>query len=201
MSNIEVARTGRIILIHGIETAGVQSVDRVGRLLSDLGYHVEDVQLQPTRWWQGRSLSIRNENLERIRAVAQPGDHVVAHSNGCRLCWDLIDGGTEFGHLFWFAPALDRGLTLRDCKHRHLDVFANPYDKALLAGSLIPGRHPWGAMGRKGYQGRCGGKARTLWFPERRGLGHGHYFESPLLEQIVDIIDQELTLGVTKGGA
>jgi len=175
-------------------------VDRVGRLLSDLGYHVEDVQLRPTGWAQGRSLDIRNENLERIRAVHQDGDNVVAHSNGCRLCWDLIDGGTEFGHLFWFAPALRSDLTLRDCKYRHLDVFANPHDKALLWGSLLP-KHPWGAMGRLGYRGRCGGKARTLWFPERKGLGHGHYFESPLLEQVVGIIDRELTMGIQEGGA
>lgn len=191
----------RVILLHGIESAGVRSVDRIGHKLTNLGYHVEDVQLKPTFWWGGRKDRTWRENLQRIAAVAQPGDAVVAHSNGCRLCYDMIEGGFPFGDLFWFAPALDKGLTLKQCCFRNLEVFANPHDKALLWGSLLPG-HPWGAMGRKGYWGANVTQVRTMWFPHRRGVGHGHYFEGELLDQVVAIIDDALRLGMHPvGGA
>ena len=192
--------TQRVLLLNGIESAGVRSVDRVGALLEPLGYDVIDVPLKRVPWHKGRDEALRTENLRRISEYARFGDHVVAHSNGCRLCWDMLDGGFHFGHLFWFAPALDADLTLRDCCFRHLDVFANPHDKALLVAGMLPG-HPWGAMGRVGYKGRNVWKARTLVYPERRGLGHNHYFEGDLLQQVVRVIDQELSLGVTAGGA
>lgn len=187
-------RPPRVLILNGIESAGVNSVDRVGYALEPLGYQIEDVALRPTKWYQGRENEIWLENLNRIHAVAQPGDHVVAHSNGCRLCFDMLDGGFRFGNLFWFAPALDKGLTLRDCCYRHCDVFANPHDKALLAGQFL-WRHRWGAMGRVGYKGPCVGKVRTLFYPNRQGMGHGHYFEGELLKQLVRVIDMELRMG------
>lgn len=193
----------RVILLHGIESAGVQSVDRVGHELTKLGYHVEDVQLKPTFWWSGRKTETWRENLKRIMAVAKDGDNVVAHSNGCRLCWDIMDGGNDikFDNLFWFAPPLDSDVRLRSCRFNHLEIFANPYDLALLAGSLLPG-HVWGPLGRKGYTGKNVVQVRTHWYPSHQKKGHGHYFEPDYLPQMVALIHNQLSLGVPpEGGA
>ena len=169
----------RYVLIHGIETSGEHSVDRIGAILSRKGHHVEDVELIQTRWFNSRSKRIRNENLRRIRAVCQPGDNLIAHSNGCRLAYDLMDGGTKFGNVYLFAPALDSMVTFRRCCYDKITVWCNPHDKAILAAKYLP-FHRWGAMGRTGYRG-VSEDVQTLVRPSRKGIGHGHYFDGEFL--------------------
>ena len=182
----------RIILVHGIESAGVKSVDRLGHLLAGKGWIVEDVELRQTRWYNGRSLEIRNDNLRRIREVHRPGDHVIAHSNGCRLVWACMAGGTRFGKVFLFAPALDSDVVFTPCAYDSITVFANPHDKAVLAGSVLLG-HRWGMMGRRGYVG-VSDRVDTVFRPERSGLGHGHYFEPDYIADSMAVIEDRIHL-------
>ena len=176
----------RILIINGIESAGVESVDRIGLRLAALGYEVVDINLKVARWYNGRSKKVRNENLERIRAIARPGDHVIAHSNGCRLVYDAMRGGTEFGTVVLFAPALNRSVTFFPFGYKSITVVHNPYDWALFWGSILPG-HIWGPLGRRGYNG-VSERVTNVGRPSHEGGGHGHYFNESHIQDSMRIV-------------
>jgi hypothetical protein len=182
----------RILLLHGICTDGESNVDLLGDVLAGRGYDVKDIALKPTSWYNGRSLRLRNENLRRIRQEAWEGDHIIAHSNGCRLAYNCLQGGDTFGHMFWFAPALNRNVPLRKCGYQSLTVWHNPFDNAIWWARLLPD-HIWGAMGRTGYMGPSS-RVENVEVRKRTGYRHSHYFFEPHITQAADFIDRRLSM-------
>jgi hypothetical protein len=180
----------RILLLHGIGTDGSGNVDDMGERLSQMGHDVVDVALSHTAWYSGRSKRIVAANVASVAAAMNPGDHVVAHSNGCRLAFECMEAGLRFGGLFFFSAALDDDVTLPFCRYDHLYNFHNPRDAALFFGALLPG-HRWGRMGRWGYKGKSLNETNIehRW---SRGLGHSHWFESPHLEVYADLISRKV---------
>ena len=180
----------RILVLHGIHTDGRDNIDRLGMALQEMGFHVIDVELRQTRWWNGRSSRIVRENIDRVQAAMQEGDHVVAHSNGCRLAWECMEAGLLFGVVSLFSAALDACITFRPCRYSRILNFHNPRDRALFYGSLLPG-HRWGGMGRGGYRG-VSRRILNMELRDTSSMGHSHWFEPAHLHWCAELVKRHI---------
>jgi hypothetical protein len=170
----------RVLILHGINTDGKDNVDRLAEPLRKAGFFVIDIELEQTRWYNGRDSAIVKRNVERVAAVHKPGDHAICHSNGGRLAYACMEAGLRFGVVSMFSAALDACVTFRPCCYERILNFHNPRDKALFFGSVLPG-HIWGGIGRGGYRG-VSLRVVDKMCRSRKGLAHSHWFASPVLE-------------------
>lgn len=146
----------RIHLIHGIHTTR-EDVSTPELFIPDLleaGYERKDIVVHN----YGYALGIKSrwENEARAKKIAQlidPGDKIIAHSNGCLITLLMLRMGIAPSTIALLQPALDVD-TVFPLGNYKINVFYNNQDKAtLLARWLLWFHHPYGAMGRYGHEG------------------------------------------------
>lgn len=157
----------RVILVHGFASpfSGRYDIDRLAPFWTAAGYEV--VQFD---YGFRLFVSLGNDKwAKRLADMAEPGDTVCAHSNGClvaqkaSLRW--VAPANEalrkapFDRLVFLCPALDSDAPIGD-QVRRVDVWYAPHDLPVRIGGLFP-KHPWGPMGAVGYTG-----------PDRRVVNH-----------------------------
>ncbi|GAB3021456.1 alpha/beta hydrolase [Bowmanella dokdonensis] len=145
---------------------------------------------------------VRARLAQTLYDVTQDGDHVVAHSFGAAVVFACMHKlGRRFGHVWLIAPALnidDQVTGFDGCQAHSITIVANPYDRALKAGSILP----WmdiSDVGRLGW--RCGDDKRisTFFVPHRylRGdqsdyLNHSYAFSGAICQDIASKIATQL---------
>lgn len=147
----------RVHLIHGFNVSD-GGAGSVGNLRDYLDRRGIDYVLHDYGWVGPFLLRLRNrKTVEELMHQIQDGDVLVGHSNGCAVCWKLIEAGAKPSAVVTIQPALRRD-TLWPSHVKVLNLW-NPSDYAVRAGRLwsdlvsilTPGRHYWGAAGHYGY--------------------------------------------------
>lgn len=162
----------RIVLIHGwrVRDGGKKSFSGLSAALEDLGHETVLVSYGYTLTKWGTAFKSRKFS-KLISTRIREGDAVVAHSNGCRVAWDLSWNAPEIRRMVWLNPALDRGMAPAKTVERVL-VIHNRSDLATRLARWIP-YSSWGDMGARGYE------PPEDWSPdprmENRSLGSGHF--------------------------
>jgi hypothetical protein len=171
-------------LVHGIgQEKGAGSVDLFARSLADTGLHVHNDDYVHSGLWAQRSQQALDENAEQLGRSISPGDHVIAHSNGCRVTHRAAQLGVVFGVVYLFAPAMSAKAAWPAHCAKHIRVIHNRHDWAVRAGSALI-FHPFGPMGAKGYQGPKprGFRIESTSAAERNThdlYNHSHYTRDP----------------------
>lgn len=102
------------------------------------------------------ALTSRWKNKGRAKKIANninTGDYIIAHSNGCDITRIMLEMGVRPAGVVLLQPALDENTEFADGDY-WINVFFNEEDKAtLMAKYFLWFNHPYGAMGRYGYQG------------------------------------------------
>lgn len=145
-------------LIHGfnVRDGGNRSIGTLRDHFVDLGR----VVMQRYGWVGLLRLRRRNERAARmILPWIEEGDILVGHSNGCLICWQLVQAGAKPSMVICIQPALRRDTQWPEdipvlCCHSPHDWIvelgriwgrfwsvANPWRQ----------RHGWGAAGRHGF--------------------------------------------------
>jgi hypothetical protein len=137
----------------------------------------------------------------RLAAVLQPGDIVIAHSNGCHIAdlamrkWPDIESTCR---LVALSPALDKDYAF-SVGWETVDVFYNPGDRLSWLARHIP-CHPWGAMMGAGIMGR-----RLRMLPQERNHNipefvgrnlnyeHNLYLQPPIVEAFAIKLERYLS--------
>lgn len=140
--------TARIILVHGIRSKeGHSNVRQLVPAMQAEGMDTIVFEYGFIRFFMARFLNGRL--AKRLRALAMPGDIVVAHSNGCAITQQAAAEGADFGGVVYINPALDPDKTTRA---PWVDIYFNPGDHVVWFSKLLPW-HTWGEMGSIGYTG------------------------------------------------
>jgi len=146
----------KIVFIHGINTDGDDDIFEMADLLKS---NYADLDIYRFRYGpigvnKARDLKFLQETSIRLIDEIGDGAILIAHSNGCRIAIEAMRLGMDAKLTILFAPAVEEWLALpgkgRGCKS--MIVVHNPRDRAILAGEHL-WYHPFGAMGRDGYQG------------------------------------------------
>lgn len=144
----------RVHLIHGIHSAGDCPPAGLIPYLKASGLEV----LYPDYGFiLGLETRILNPAIVgTLKPYIQPGDAVVAHSNGCAIAYDLMNQGARFGMAAFINPALEQEI-IRPAGCRFIDVYYNPGDEiteaARIGAQLGITDLVWGEMGHAGYEG------------------------------------------------
>lgn len=178
----------RILTINGIGTGdGVGSVDRVGYRLRDLGYRVIDPLLPRRGPFTARFTAERD--ADAVMRQAEPGDVLVAHSNGCRIAAHCLNWG-YFEAAYLIAPAMSARWDFGSVGNPRALVYCyhSRSDWAVRIGALLP-FHPFGRAGLVGFRW---GDSDNLPIVENvacDGSDHDDYFNTgAILDKIVRTI-------------
>lgn len=79
--------------------------------------------------------------------------NLVCHSAGCLMAYRLMERGHCFDNIFFFSAAMNRDYEFNPERYNRIYNIYTPKDRALLFGALLF-LHPFGNMGRKGYNGK-----------------------------------------------
>lgn len=146
----------KVHLIPGIHTSK-EDISTPELLIPELlqaGYKKEDIIIH--NYGYALAITSRWKNKARAELIAQfiePGDAIIAHSNGCLITLIMLKMGICPSIVTLLQPALDTD-TVFPLGNYKINVFYNEEDKAtLLARWLLWFHHPMGAMGRYGYEG------------------------------------------------
>ena len=172
-------------LLHGfnVRDGGARTTARWAGAFEDAGYTAVPHDLGLIGLVD---LRCRNRALvDELLPLVQPGDTVVAHSNGCLIAWLLVEAGAKPSTVVCVNAALRRDTRWPDTLpvlnlHSSADdvlLFARLWRRLAVSG------HGWGAAGRYGF-GTASGKqvcnvdmAEKWWeYPAR---GHSDAFKEP----------------------
>jgi hypothetical protein len=141
----------RVFLIHGfnVSDGGKNTTDGLMPHIARSGW--KPVQID-YGWFGLIQVRLCNGGVaETIKAAARRGDIGIGHSNGCAILMEACQRGAQLTGLVLINPALDE-----DCKVpaqvRWIHVYHNREDSPVKWSRILL-LHPWGAMGRHGYQG------------------------------------------------
>ena len=148
-------------LIHGfnVTDGGKGTVGHLSVLFQALGY---DVKLHDYGWTGPFLLRFTNDSVvDKLKSIIKPEDHIVGHSNGCYIAYDLIEAGVECKSVVCIQPALRRDTVWGNGVKNVLCIY-NDEDWAVRAGKwwryvtyLNPWSwfqpHSWGAAGYFGF--------------------------------------------------
>ncbi len=148
--------TDVVHLIHGIHTSreDVSTPERLIPELLDDDYNETDIVVHEYGYALGITSRWANqERAEKIALLIEPGDKIIAHSNGCLITLLMLEIGILPSGITLLQPALDVD-TIFPPGSYWINVFFNSEDKAtLMARLFLWFHHPYGAMGRYGYKG------------------------------------------------
>lgn len=183
----------RVILIHGfnVRDGGAGSILTLAPYFEAAGYRVKRFRYGFTFLLGVRFLCRRFARL--LYDMAEDGDIVVAHSNGCLIAMMAAEMDAEFSHMVFLNPALDRDCPLPAGVGR-LDVWHSPSDLAVRAARWLL-FHRWGDMGAIGYRGLHDKRIRS--FNKERDFpissrGHSDVFTEPRLSYFAPRIVAEV---------
>lgn len=149
----------RVHLIHGfnVSDGGEKSVLQLVPAL--MTYNLDFVS--HNYGWTG-PLLLRRKNLQTVAELLpkiEPGDVLIGHSNGCLICWELVDAGAPVSAVVCIQPAMRRDAKWPD--HVKVMCLYNKRDVAVAFGRMWgrfatrvrpwKNRHGWGAAGRHGF--------------------------------------------------
>lgn len=141
----------RAILLHGFNVSdeGEGSIGRLTPYLERDGWHVK----RPRYGWLGLlGVRLMNTRFARLIAdMAEPGDVVLAHSNGAAIAVEAAELGAPFAELVLINPALDSDREFPE-QLNQITIWHSPSDSPLWISKFLPW-HAWGDMGAVGYRG------------------------------------------------
>lgn len=144
----------RVILLHGfnVRDGGQQSIGRLRPYLQAAGF--DDIRIPGYGFVHLLGTAGFNDNLAPLIAgLSNPGDILIAHSNGCALGYRAIrDHGATFDHLVFINPALRPRLPFPGGP-KTIQVWHSRSDLAVAAARLTSWFTLWGNMGAVGYRG------------------------------------------------
>lgn len=152
--------TKRVILIHGfnVKDDGKATTGMLKTRLEERGYEVFDYQ-----YGYLELLMVRfrmNFIAKMLKIISNPGDMIIAHSNGCAITATAMEQGASFGNVVFIHPALDakweipfsysaNKITVLYSEHDNTTRMAK-WMRRLSPLSWFGKRHIWGAMGTYG---------------------------------------------------
>lgn len=142
--------TNNLVFAHGfnVKDGGRGTLDRLLPYLE----RTHNILQADYGWLSLLGTWFYNDNCARLIAGLTPVNSVgVGHSNGCALLVKACDYGAKFKRLVLINPALDRDTEFPEQLDR-IDVIHNLYDDTVTLSKWLP-FHPWGEMGRVGYEG------------------------------------------------
>lgn len=145
-------------LIHGfnVSDGGQGSVGTFAPTLRQLGF---SAKLHDYGWVGPIRLRLRNsEVVQALMDDIGPEDHILAHSNGCLIAWELLRAGLACRSVIAIQPALRRDTLWPIGVERVLCLY-NDEDVAVLGARLWRyinpvswfNPHQWGMAGREGF--------------------------------------------------
>lgn len=183
----------RVILIHGFNVwdGGAATIDTLAPGLFSQGYRVL-TEIADYGWTGPFCLRRKNELMvSRLMEIIQPGDTLIAHSNGCLLAWMLVEAGAPVSKVICIQPALRKDTLWRE-DVKVLCIFNNKdwvvrfgarwWSRFSSVARPWKDRHGWGSAG---YHGFTAGQANvTQWNSNRPPApvkGHSNLFVMPEL--------------------
>ena len=142
-----------IALVHGFNepTAGRETIDKMAKYLRSLGHTVDTDSCD---YGYHELIMVRffyRKAVKRIRAALEQCDLIIGHSNGANYITKALKKHDKPIKVVYIAPALNRKTKVPECVTDQY-VFHSNADKPTKWAKLLF-KHPWGDMGRKGYNG------------------------------------------------
>ncbi len=138
-------------LVHGfnVRDDGKGTTDCLGTTLKRNSFN----PVQFDYGWIGLlGARVFSHNIAKILAsISQEDDIAIGHSNGCNIINQALNYGAKFKRVLYISPALDKRTVLHPNVERVI-VLHTRKDWIVQLAALLP-FHPWGNMGRVGYQG------------------------------------------------
>lgn len=191
-------RTVRIRGWNGIRDTGKESTDRLLNKMALKGYETIDCNYPRVHGLFGAWIpAILRRNAALVMQRHIDGDCAIVHSYGGLVLLETMKMGAKYKHVFMFSPAVDSDIEFPEGGAESITVFYNHNDRALAFGMSIP-NHPFGGLGRKGYQGKFDPRVESIDFnllcPEAREtiINHSDYFLEPYIGRFADFIDQKI---------
>ena len=148
--------TGKVHIIHGIHKSegNISTAERIIPELTEHDYYRDDIIAHDYGYAMAATSRWKNQaRAEKIAPFIEPGDKIIAHSNGCPITVLMLKMGILPSGIVLLQPALDVDTVFPEGDY-WINVFYNAHDKAtLFARWFLWFNHPMGAMGRYGYQG------------------------------------------------
>jgi pimeloyl-ACP methyl ester carboxylesterase len=141
----------RVILLHGfnVRDDGDGTVGKLAPYFEGAGFRVKRPRYGWTFLLGVRYLNPRASRM--IADLAEPGDIVVGHSNGCAIAVGAAEHGAPFSAMVLINPALDSDYRFpRQLERIH--IWHSPSDAPVSWARFLPW-HAWGDMGAVGYRG------------------------------------------------
>lgn len=147
-----------IHFFHGIHDDGVKTMQVLAACMARHQWNTKVHQFPVTNAWNAAS---RRDTVLLARSVLssiRPGDHLVGHSHGCGVGLQVIRelsatvAPAMIARVVMLAPALDRRQNFAALKFNRILCIHNPADIAIIVGSLIPFKHPFGLAGAFGFR-------------------------------------------------
>lgn len=137
----------RVVIVHGIHTNDDEAwMAYLEATFKRAGWDAHVWTYGNVSWWSVRFLNA--SRAKKLAAIIQPGDVLLAHSNGCTLTWMASHRGAPISGAILLNPALDTEKVLAP-QVKWVNLYFNKDDTAVgLAGIFID--HPWGPQGRDG---------------------------------------------------
>lgn len=183
----------RVFLIHGFNVwdRGAGTIDILAPGLVLQGYRVLS-EIADYGWTWLFSLRRRNELMvTRLLEIIEPGDTLIAHSNGCLLAWMLVEAGAPVSKVVCIQPALRKDTRWRDdvkvlCIYNDKDYVVRYGGRwwGRFASIVRPwkGRHGWGAAGYFGFtESQPNVESWNTNVPPVPITGHSEIFKMPQL--------------------
>ncbi len=184
---------GRVFVLHGfnVRDGGTGSIDKLIPALVGADFEVVEFDYG---WMFLLGAKLRDRFLARkLAKMVQPGDVVIAHSNGCCIAQMAAELGAPFAVMVFISPALDRDAE-RPAQVGERHVWHTPSDEWVTKARWLPFAK-WGDMGAVGYQGKPDERTKNyngeelLWV---RPLRHSGWFAEPPVSRAALVIVGEM---------
>lgn len=149
----------RAHLIHGFNVSDGGNAS-IGRLLPFFDRD-DDTAIMHAYGWVGLiRLRWRNAKVtRRILPEVQDGDVLIGHSNGCLICWELVEAGARPGLVICVQPAMRRDTDWPPhvpvlCLYNKRDwavTLGRVWGRLVSVANPFKGMHGWGSAGRHGF--------------------------------------------------
>lgn len=191
-----------ICTVNGIHESAFTTTDAMAGALQSRGIVTKKLRY-PTRGafdTRNRLLQYRDAKDMLEQLPPRPVD-IVAHSWGCLLTARMMElGGSHlFRNVFLFAPAVDPDWIFPIEAFERMYVIHNRKDRAVWWAKLaFRGWHPWGEMGRVGYQGDPDPRITNIeditQHGDKWGRLHSHYFQGANLDRWAAFVIDKTTV-------
>jgi hypothetical protein len=142
-----------IVLVHGfnIHDGGRSTIDKMAKYLRSHG-HTCDTDAADYGWHDLiRVRFFHRKAVRRIAAAIMQADVVITHSNGANYVTKALKKTKHPRIVIHMSPALNKKTKIPAAvSEQH--VFHTRHDKPTAAARFMLA-HPWGNMGKVGYQG------------------------------------------------